>query len=202
MFATPRVERDIEGTHSLRDGRTVRVGNIDWDAREPSIIKALRTVQMGAAPASHWYRVVLRDSHVVDVIAPSLRVVRRQHRTPRIVTLLTIASWGGYLAQECDDFPQCPTRDARSAEESRSSPEPRGLRAERNRARELDREERVAFSATLLDLTATSSDAKLVASADVGGGRLLCRFGALALSRCRVLDSNRPRLLAAPSLPL
>ena len=82
MLPTPRVERNIERTHSLRDGRTVRVGNIDWDAREPSTIEAFRVVQMGPAPASHWYRVVLRDRHVVDVIAPSLRVVRRQHREP------------------------------------------------------------------------------------------------------------------------
>jgi hypothetical protein len=82
MLPTPRVERNIERAHSLRDGRTVRVGNIDWDAREPSTIEAFRVVQMGPAPASHWYRVVLRDRHVVDVIAPSLRVVRRQHREP------------------------------------------------------------------------------------------------------------------------
>jgi len=82
MLATPRVERNIEGAHSLRDGRTVRVVNIDGDAREPCTLEAFRMVQMGAAAASHWYRVVLRDSHVVDVIAPSLRVVRRQHRGP------------------------------------------------------------------------------------------------------------------------
>ncbi len=84
MLATPRVERNIEGTHSLRDGRTVRVVNIDWDAREPSTLEAFRMVQMGAAPASHWYRVVLRDSHVVDVIAPPLRVVpKAASRAPR-----------------------------------------------------------------------------------------------------------------------
>ena len=82
MLATPRVERNIERTHSLRDGRTVRVGNIDWDAREPSTLKAFRMFQMGAAAVSQWYRVVLRDRHVVDVIAPPLRVVRRQHREP------------------------------------------------------------------------------------------------------------------------
>ena len=82
MLATPRVERNIEGTHSLRDGRTVRVGNIDWDAREPSTLNAFRMFQMGAAAVGQWYRVVLRDRHVVDVIAPSLRVVRRQHREP------------------------------------------------------------------------------------------------------------------------
>ena len=82
MLATPRVERHIERTHSLRDGRTVRVGNIDWDAREPSTLEAFRMVQMGAAAASDWFRVLPRDRHVVVVIAPSLRVVRRQHREP------------------------------------------------------------------------------------------------------------------------
>ena len=55
MLATPRVERNIEGTHSLRDGNTVRVGNIDWDAREPPTIKAFRMFQMGAAAVSQWY---------------------------------------------------------------------------------------------------------------------------------------------------
>ena len=44
MLATPGVERNIEGPHSLRDGRTVGVGNIDGDAREPSTIEAFRMV--------------------------------------------------------------------------------------------------------------------------------------------------------------
>ena len=74
VLATPRVERNIESPYSLSDGRTVRVGNIDGDAREPSILEAFRMSQMGAAAAGRWYRVVLRDRHVVDVIAPSLRV--------------------------------------------------------------------------------------------------------------------------------
>ena len=82
MLATPRVERHIERTHSLRDGWTVRVGNIDRDAREPSTLEVFRMFQMGAIVASQWFRVVLRDHHVVDVIAPSLRVVPRQHREP------------------------------------------------------------------------------------------------------------------------
>ena len=75
MLATPRVERNIERTHSLRDGRTVRVGNIDWDAREPSTLQVFRMAQMGAAPTSHGYRVLPGDSHVVAVIASPLRVV-------------------------------------------------------------------------------------------------------------------------------
>ena len=55
MLATPRVERNIERTHSLRDGRTVRVGNIDWDAGELSTLNAFGLFQMGAAAAGHWY---------------------------------------------------------------------------------------------------------------------------------------------------
>jgi hypothetical protein len=109
MLATPRVERNIEGTHSLRHGSTVRVGNIDWDARQPSTIEAFRMVQMGAAPASQWYRVVLRDSHVVDVIAPSLRVVRRQHREPPGIVTCYDSILGGTPSSRARRFPQCST---------------------------------------------------------------------------------------------
>ena len=47
MLATPRVERHIERTHSLRGGWTVRVGNIDRDAREPSTLQVFRMVSDG-----------------------------------------------------------------------------------------------------------------------------------------------------------
>jgi hypothetical protein len=79
MLLTPSVKGNIEGTHSLRDGRTVRVGNIDQDAREPSILQVFCMSQMGAVPASDSFRVLPCDRHVVDVIAPPLRIVRRQH---------------------------------------------------------------------------------------------------------------------------
>ena len=82
MLTTPRVARNIEGAHSLKDRRTLCVADLDWDAREPSTLEAFRIAQMGAAAASDWYRLVLRDSHVVEVFATSLRVLRRHHLEP------------------------------------------------------------------------------------------------------------------------
>ena len=74
MLATPRVERRIERPHGLRDGWPVRIRNLDMDGRESSVLDAFGLIQMSALAVRQAYRIVLRDGHVVHVVAVPLRV--------------------------------------------------------------------------------------------------------------------------------
>ena len=84
MLATPRVERNIELTHSVRDGRTVRVGNIDWDTRGPSIVEPFSMFRW-AQPADDPFRVSSR-SHLVVYRTVAEGKTKAASRAPGIVT--------------------------------------------------------------------------------------------------------------------
>ena len=77
---TPGTEGRIERPHGFAQGRPVRVLHVDLDGYEASILDAFRIAQAGAVPAREPPRLVLGDSHVVDVLTRSLRVVGRRHQ--------------------------------------------------------------------------------------------------------------------------
>ena len=51
--------------------------NVNLDARQPSILDMFGVTQMGAVAVGEPDRLVLRDGHVIDVVAVPLRVEAR-----------------------------------------------------------------------------------------------------------------------------
>src|SRR4029453_12242465 len=74
VLPTPRVNARIEPPHGLRDALPVRIRNLDLDGRESSVLDAFGVIQMSAVGMRQAYRLVLRDGHVVHVVAVPLRV--------------------------------------------------------------------------------------------------------------------------------
>ena len=74
MPSPPDIERDIERPHGLRHGRPVRVGHINGHLSEPSFLDPFGVTQMRAVPLWESLGLVLRDDHVVHVIAVPLGV--------------------------------------------------------------------------------------------------------------------------------
>lgn len=75
MLLTPGTERIVECAHGLRHGRPIGVRNINRHRREPSALQAFGIAEAGAVATRQRQGLILRDVHVVDIVAPPLRVV-------------------------------------------------------------------------------------------------------------------------------